>query len=519
MPYLTAEEMLAFNKAPIPYRSPTGVSDYDAFDDNLMYESLPPDHLFKLIENLNWRRSIVQLNRNKRIARQWVINKGTRRLPLHEACVRKPPDDILCILLEIYPDGAKAMDSSGRYPIHHACANAASAQIIFQLLYAFPEGVDTKDNWDKTPKEYYLNSTASPDVKVIQALFDNPQKSNQMVLYNPSEPPAKATSPYQMEGLSKALEQSKEDSYLPYVQPEKDKDYYCSRGLENKTKERIDFQSVRANSRRDIDIQKIGQRQHVDRKAAQTIVAEVIPQKYAGYAEATGFEHDLNGLSHMRENLHYNSQLSKVNEDTSAEVMQLKNKIKNLETQVQCSRQEAANMAQKDDENDMLRNMNTDLRGAMLSLERENKRKNQEIQLQYTRQEATNMAAKNEENDMLRNINKDLRGAIISLSKKLNTVTKELDSAKVNSSATNEMAGQLRHLQSYQEVSLEIVRKMENEKAEYVRTIDKLNDEIEELNSSYFDVTNALVEKSKDYFTVKAELDKINQINNRYYHS
>jgi len=32
----------------------------------------------------------------------------------------------------------------------------------------------------------------------------------------------------------------------------------------------------------------------------------------------------------------------------------------------------------------------------------------------------------------------------------------------------------------------------------HVEMISKLNDELEELNSSYFDVTNALVVKSKD---------------------
>merc|ERR1740139_1982340 len=103
--------------------------------------------------------------------------------------------------------------------------------------------------------------------------------------------------------------------------------------MENKTDESIGFQSaVQANSRRDIDFSRIGPRQHDGRRTAHTMTGEANPQKFVGYAEMTEIEHDLNGLSHFRENMHYKAELSKVKDDASMEIMQLKSKITKLET-------------------------------------------------------------------------------------------------------------------------------------------------------------------------------------------
>jgi len=131
-----------------------------------MYESLCSEHVFKLIENLEWDNATIKLKRNMHIAQQWVINAGTRRLPLHEACVRQSTTEILYTLLDLYPKGAKAKDSNGRYPIHHACVHGASADVICQLFDAFPESGDAKENRGKTSKVYALN-IATPDVDAI----------------------------------------------------------------------------------------------------------------------------------------------------------------------------------------------------------------------------------------------------------------------------------------------------------------------------------------------------------------
>jgi len=85
MSYLEPGELLSLRKqaASMPQQSPTGVANIDGFDDDVMYESLRPEHVFKLIENLEWDNATITLKRNKHIAHQWVINAGTRRLPLH----------------------------------------------------------------------------------------------------------------------------------------------------------------------------------------------------------------------------------------------------------------------------------------------------------------------------------------------------------------------------------------------------------------------------------------------------
>jgi len=119
---------------------------------------------------------------------------------------------------------------------------------------------------------------------------------------------------------------------------------------------------------------------------------------------------------------------------------------------------------------------------------------------------------------MLRNLNKDLRGTIISPSRKLNTVMKDLDSVKSKSDASHKLVNEVRHLKEYRHVAESKIEELAGQESGHVKMISKLNDELEELNSSYFDVTNALVVKSKDFFRLKAELDETKKLTTTTYH-
>lgn len=114
---------------------------------------------------------------------------------------------------------------------------------------------------------------------------------------------------------------------------------------------------------------------------------------------------------------------------------------------------------------------------------------------------------KDTENDMLRKINKDLRGTITNLSKQLNSVMKD-GSVKMSVPASDDLIEEVLSLKEYRHNAENKIRELEFQELDNLRTIDQLNDILEGLNSSFDDVTDALVVKSKDYFILEAELDQ-----------
>lgn len=134
-----------------------------------------PTKLFKRIEGRSWESAMERIHNNSSEAQIWVLKRSFdgsvtwRRLPLHEACIRKPTQKIVKALLSAYHNAASIQDGDGRLPLHHACANSASPDIIESLLVAFPEAIDVKDGWQKTPLQT-LMSQFFPDPHCISAL-------------------------------------------------------------------------------------------------------------------------------------------------------------------------------------------------------------------------------------------------------------------------------------------------------------------------------------------------------------
>eukprot|EP00554_Chaetoceros_debilis_P006300 CAMPEP_0194076938 /NCGR_PEP_ID=MMETSP0149-20130528/3662_1 /TAXON_ID=122233 /ORGANISM="Chaetoceros debilis, Strain MM31A-1" /LENGTH=1214 /DNA_ID=CAMNT_0038757825 /DNA_START=225 /DNA_END=3869 /DNA_ORIENTATION=- len=134
-----------------------------------------PTKIFKRIEGKAWESAIERLSTNPIEARIWVAKSAYdgsltwRRLPLHEACIRKPPARLLQKLIQTYPKAAAKPDSDGRLPLHHACANNASIEVVQQILFVYPESLEATDASSKTPMQT-LMATYFPDPHVISAL-------------------------------------------------------------------------------------------------------------------------------------------------------------------------------------------------------------------------------------------------------------------------------------------------------------------------------------------------------------
>lgn len=76
-------------------------------------------------------------------------------LPIHLACVLKPPKDVIDSLLRVYPCGAATPErETGKLPIHLAVLRDASSEVIRTLCQAYPTGLRTSDNDGRCPIHY-----------------------------------------------------------------------------------------------------------------------------------------------------------------------------------------------------------------------------------------------------------------------------------------------------------------------------------------------------------------------------
>ena len=159
--------------------SPTSVADVIANRtniDNVRYSDLADDSLFKLLESFQWQEALCVLRETSRYeTRQWVskneVSKAAwRRLPIHEACIRRPTTEIIAALLDAYPESAGIKDNLGRNPLHHAVIQHAHVDVIYLLLHHNYESVHVVDFFKKSPKSYAMGATGA-DKAVIDALF------------------------------------------------------------------------------------------------------------------------------------------------------------------------------------------------------------------------------------------------------------------------------------------------------------------------------------------------------------
>ena len=103
---------------------------------------LNPTDLYTCICACDWDNALVALERKPIESKTWVVKSdpcsddddAVRFLPLHSACARQPPLDIVISLLTAFSEASSIIDDNGMYPLHYACANQASAEIIELLL-------------------------------------------------------------------------------------------------------------------------------------------------------------------------------------------------------------------------------------------------------------------------------------------------------------------------------------------------------------------------------------------------
>jgi hypothetical protein len=118
--------------------------------------------LYHAITESDWETAIRAVKKSPQEAKTWVVRRYDetpektmwRFLPIHSACARQPPADLIAALLAAYPEGARCVDDQGMYALHYASGNQASRDVIRSLLMAFPEAAKLKDPRGMLPIHY-----------------------------------------------------------------------------------------------------------------------------------------------------------------------------------------------------------------------------------------------------------------------------------------------------------------------------------------------------------------------------
>ncbi len=133
--------------------------------------------LYSSISDSNWDQAIVEVKERPEEARTWVVryhpNSDSimwRFLPLHSACAKQPPENVLNALVHAYRKGAQCRDDQGMLPLHYASGNQASLEVIRLLLLANPEGASIADPHGMLPL-HYLAQWGPSTIQVLEVML------------------------------------------------------------------------------------------------------------------------------------------------------------------------------------------------------------------------------------------------------------------------------------------------------------------------------------------------------------
>eukprot|EP00549_Striatella_unipunctata_P022587 CAMPEP_0118723162 /NCGR_PEP_ID=MMETSP0800-20121206/31840_1 /TAXON_ID=210618 ORGANISM="Striatella unipunctata, Strain CCMP2910" /NCGR_SAMPLE_ID=MMETSP0800 /ASSEMBLY_ACC=CAM_ASM_000638 /LENGTH=567 /DNA_ID=CAMNT_0006631537 /DNA_START=314 /DNA_END=2017 /DNA_ORIENTATION=- len=139
-----------------------------------------PD-LSSLIRNFKWHEVVSRCEASPGEASVdlFAMSRGghmAQMTPLHFACERDPPIEVIEALIEAHRDAAGSrMNPGGQLPLHIACTWKASADVVGFLLAAKPKSAKYQDDLRNLPLHCAVFSGAAPDI--IESLLCTYPKS------------------------------------------------------------------------------------------------------------------------------------------------------------------------------------------------------------------------------------------------------------------------------------------------------------------------------------------------------
>uniref|UniRef100_A0A7S4J2E5 Uncharacterized protein n=1 Tax=Odontella aurita TaxID=265563 RepID=A0A7S4J2E5_9STRA len=108
--------------------------------------------IHKLCEKGNWDEAIYDLRIDETARNAASIPGGWGEwTPLHLACKRNAPSELISELIKAAPIAAETFDLKDRLPIHYATEHGASIEILNALVQSCPESINGVDNSGHTP--------------------------------------------------------------------------------------------------------------------------------------------------------------------------------------------------------------------------------------------------------------------------------------------------------------------------------------------------------------------------------
>lgn len=92
------------------------------------------------------------------------VDSGMKRSCLHIAILKCLPDSIVTYLLEMFPGATKIQDRFGRVPLHYACSNLRSYDIIKKLIMPFPQCIQAPDWKQWTSLHVAVTKNTNPEI-------------------------------------------------------------------------------------------------------------------------------------------------------------------------------------------------------------------------------------------------------------------------------------------------------------------------------------------------------------------
>ena len=138
--------------------------------------------LYEAITNEDWDAAIDAVHSAPAEARTWVVRHHPdgdimwRFLPLHSACARQPPVELITALLDAYRPAASTCDDQGLFPLHYAAGNQASSAVIKTLLLNHPDATAEADPTGMLPL-HYLAKWGPSDKLCLDILLLTNQKA------------------------------------------------------------------------------------------------------------------------------------------------------------------------------------------------------------------------------------------------------------------------------------------------------------------------------------------------------
>lgn len=129
-------------------------------------------NLNKYLFNEDWQSVITEIGRHPNDAKVWSSQAGffdgdhdSHVLPIHVACSLHAPLDVIKAIVEAYPDGLSAKETSfKRLPLHVSCQMSEKPAVIEYLAQQYVSATIEPDVLGRLPIHYCCSNGAPLDV-------------------------------------------------------------------------------------------------------------------------------------------------------------------------------------------------------------------------------------------------------------------------------------------------------------------------------------------------------------------